>query len=331
MTTTPEQVAARFTARPTGIDRIEAIDGGLINDTFRVVAGADEFILQRVNPAVFADAEAVMANIRIVTDHVGDDIVPRLRSTLAGERTVPLGGAIWRAWERVVDAETVEVLNVSQARSAGRLVARFHDRLEGLDPARPATTIAHFHDPAWHLDRFTRICVDDPLGRARHARVEIDAIQRQSDLAHLAAELNRAHGPAIAHNDTKPSNFLFRGDEAVRLIDLDTLMPTAPFWDVADLVRGAAATGPDDATDPAAHRARPEMVEAVVAGYRAGRPAGEELELGCVVIAYEQALRFLTDWLEGDRHWKTTSPRQNLDRARGQLALLASLRTMIGP
>lgn len=316
----------RFTTGAAGVDRIEAIGGGLINDTFRVVAGAYGFILQRLNPAVFADADAVMANILTVTDHVGDGILPHLRPTRTGEWTVTVDGATWRAWEQVVGAETIDVLNVAQARSAARLVARLHDALEGLDPAGLVTTIAHFHDPAWHLDRFTRICADDPLGRAGDARAEIDAIQRQSDLARLATELNRAHGPAVAHNDTKPSNFLFRGDDAVALVDLDTLMPTAWFWDVADLVRGTAAPGPDDASDPAAHRARPELVEAVVDAYREIRPVGDELEAGCVVIAYEQAVRFLADWLEGDRHWKTTSPTQNLDRARGQLVLVESLR-----
>lgn len=329
MTASPDQVAARFTSGPAAVDRIEAIDGGLINDTFRVVAGTDEFILQRLNPAVFTDADAVMANIRTVTAHVGDGILPRLRPTRTGQWWVAVDGATWRAFARVVDAETVDMVNVAQARSAARLVARLHERLEGLDPARLATTIAHFHDPAWHLDRFTRICADDPLGRAATLRTEIDQIHWQSDLARLATDLNRAHGPAVAHNDTKPSNFLFRGDDAVALVDLDTLMPTATFWDVADLVRGVAAPGPDDATDPAAHRARPELVEAVIDAYREIRPAGDELELGCVVVAYEQAVRFLTDWLEGDRHWKTTSPNQNLARARGQLVLVESLRAVV--
>jgi hypothetical protein len=42
-------------------------------------------------------------------------------------------------------------------------------------------------------------------------------------------------------------------------------------------------------------------------------------------VTYEQALRFLTDWLAGDVYYRTTRAGQNLDRARNQLRLLASM------
>ena len=41
----------------------------------------------------------------------------------------------------------------------------------------------------------------------------------------------------VAHNDAKLDNVLFRGDEAICLVDLDTVMPSAWFWDVGDLLR----------------------------------------------------------------------------------------------
>ena len=44
-----------------------------------------------------------------------------------------------------------------------------------------------------------------------------------------------------------------------------------------------------------------------------------------VLIVLEQGVRFLTDFLEGDRYYKTDYPDQNLDRARSQLKLVASL------
>jgi hypothetical protein len=47
--------------------------------------------------------------------------------------------------------------------------------------------------------------------------------------------------------------------------------------------------------------------------------------VGALVIVYEQAVRFLGDYLDGDRYYRTTRPRHNLDRARTQLRLLELL------
>ncbi len=44
-----------------------------------------------------------------------------------------------------------------------------------------------------------------------------------------------------------------------------------------------------------------------------------------MVITYEQGVRFLTDDLAGDPYYRTVRPRQNLDRARVQFAMLRSL------
>ena len=44
------------------------------------------------------------------------------------------------------------------------------------------------------------------------------------------------------------------------------------------------------------------------------------------MIVYEQAIRFLADYLDGDRYYRTSRPGHNLDRARTQLRLLELLR-----
>ena len=42
-------------------------------------------------------------------------------------------------------------------------------------------------------------------------------------------------------------------------------------------------------------------------------------------ICLEQAVRFMTDYLDGDRYYRVTRPSQNLDRARNQFRLFRSL------
>ena len=56
----------------------------------------------------------------------------------------------------------------------------------------------------------------------------------------------------------------------------------------------------------------------------------DALEHAGAIVTYEQALRFLTDWIAGDVYYRTTRPGQNLDRARAQLSLLASMPGTVG-
>ena len=48
------------------------------------------------------------------------------------------------------------------------------------------------------------------------------------------------------------------------------------------------------------------------------------------VITFELAVRFLSDYLDGDRYFKTTRPGHNLDRARTQIALARTLEKLAG-
>jgi hypothetical protein len=46
---------------------------------------------------------------------------------------------------------------------------------------------------------------------------------------------------------------------------------------------------------------------------------------GGKLITFEQGIRFLADYLNGDAYYKVHRPEQNLDRARTQFKLLASI------
>ena len=49
------------------------------------------------------------------------------------------------------------------------------------------------------------------------------------------------------------------------------------------------------------------------------------LPMGAKVITLEQGIRFLTDYLEGDRYYKIHRPEHNLDRCRTQLKLVKDM------
>ncbi len=51
----------------------------------------------------------------------------------------------------------------------------------------------------------------------------------------------------------------------------------------------------------------------------------QTLAFGAKLLTYEQAVRFLTDYINGDTYYKTKHPTHNLQRTRAQIKLLLSM------
>jgi Ser/Thr protein kinase RdoA (MazF antagonist) len=319
---------------------------GHINETFLVTTGHDdyvrrEYVVQRINGEVFAEPDLLMQNIVTVSQHLAErfmpDLVPGLVSEIGGGWLVREGGDAWRVWDRVPSAEPIDAPTPARVAAAAHLLGRFHAGVADLDPARLHETLPGFHDPRRRLG-LLRAAVDaDPVGRVSGVRAEIAAAFKGEALVEIAEALVARVPCRVAHNDAKLDNVLFRRDDAVSLVDLDTIMPTAWFWDVGDLVRTASTPVAED--DPHAELAivDPVLYRAVLDGYRAGVSIAsvepdemEAVERAGAIVTYEQALRFLTDWIAGDVYYRTVRADQNLDRARNQLALLASMPGTVG-
>ena len=304
------------------VRRVRPFGDGLINETFLVETDDGDYVLQRVNTAVFTDPELVTRNIEIVTSHLHDRFVPELVGTR---------DHVWRAWRRVPETTTTVQPTVARVASAARLLAAFHDALADLEPARLREPLPHFHEPARRFAALQHVIRDDPAGRVAGTAQEIEAALAAEPLVELARDIVTAVPRRVAHNDAQLNNVLFRGDDALCLVDLDTVMPTAWFWDLGDLLRSGSSHGEEDDPDPEHNAVDPALWHAIVDTYRATATHATQSEVAATahagaIVTYEQALRFLTDWLAGDVYYRTTRPGQNLDRARAQLALLASMR-----
>jgi Ser/Thr protein kinase RdoA (MazF antagonist) len=328
----PRRVAEQFSIAGD-IEGVEEFGAGLVNDTFLVHTTANDYVLQRINRSVFADPVALMQNVATVCEHLSGQFLPQLVEARSGEWIVDDEHDTWRLWRRVAGATACAALTPASVRSAATLLGRFHLALADLPPARLTETIPHFHDPARRLAALRDEIEADTCGRVESARPEIERALAAGELASKATAIVARLPPQIAHNDAQMNNILFRGDEAVCLVDLDTVMPTARFWDLGDLLRSASTHGAEDDPDPRRNVVDRELFDAAVDGYRdaiaslaeAGSLDDAALELAGPLITYEQALRFLTDYLRGDVYYRTTRPVQNLDRTRAQLALVDSM------
>ena len=139
----------------------------------------------------------------------------------------------------------------------------------------------------------------------------------------------------VTHNDTKLSNILFDKDtdKAVCLIDLDTVMPGALCYDFGEGLRTGITTAKEDEQDLSKIKIDINRFESYSKGFLSevkDTITKEELEtlpLGVWMMTYENAIRFLADYLNGDTYFATDKniENHNLVRAKAQLEILKQL------
>ena len=328
------------------VEDIRPYGEGHINRTWIVTGPARRYMIQQINTHVFSDPGAVMDNIVGVTRYLrtqisregGDPdretltVVPT--KTGASYHTCEDESA-WRVYlfvEGMVCHQKAETPEVFAA--AGRGFGRFASRLEGYPVVKLTTTIPHFHDTRIRLTDLERAIHEDVAGRARTCEKEIEfARARASDAPRLMEVVEAGDVPIrVAHNDTKLNNVLIdshSGRDCV--IDLDTVMPGLLAFDFGDAIRYGASTAAEDEPDlEKVHFSLP-LFEAYTNAYlgTAGAMMTEQerntLAWGARLITYENGMRFLTDYLQADTYYATSTFNQNLNRCRTQFALVAQM------
>lgn len=312
---------------------------GLINDSYRVECLAHRYLLQRINTRVFTEPEKVMQNIQRVTEHLADKarqqygtdwqrhvltLIPGADGNcLVHDET----GGCWRMYRFIEKSTAPQSVNDPEiAYSAARAFGSFTRELADLPSPQLHETIADFHNTPRRIEQLKAAAKENPHNRNNETDETIRRLQAHHTLAFI---LHDADMPIRAvHNDTKINNVLLDAEtnEALCVVDLDTVMPGLALHDFADMVRSAAAVRPEKTT-----RLDLDIFESLLEGWLEGVGdilVDKEKSLLWVapqVITLELAARFLTDHLEGDRYFKVNHPGQNLDRAAAQLQLLESM------
>lgn len=325
--------------------------GGHVNDTFQLTFDQGgvrlHYVLQRINRNVFRKPEQVMENMDRVTRHLLAKIhaervetrkrTIRLLRTFANQPCVTdERGDVWRAYIFVENARAYDVLETpEQAFKVAQAFGEFQCNLVDLPGPRLHETIPDFHNTPKRLEALRQAIRRDPVGRERRVRREIDFIMKRADeterLLRLQAE--GAIPERITHNDTKVNNILIddlTGD-GICVIDLDTVMPGLSLYDFGDMVRAGTSPAEEDEVDLAKVGMRFEMYEALYRGFLSSAGSflteaeRENLPFSGKLITFEIAIRFLTDYLEGDVYFKVKRPEHNLERCRNQLRMVESI------
>ncbi len=313
---------------------------GHINDTYLVNTANGKFILQRVNPSVF-DTGALVHNYELLNRSAEDyqkmqyvKLTPRMLPTSAGSyHLLDENGAAWRKVEFLPGSKSFDITTdtrVSEAAAAA--YGRFQLFLNTLDVSQFRETIPAFHHPLKRLQQFEKALEKAEPYLIEKAEAEIQAVEQFKPIvSEIESLLNSGKLPRrLSHYDTKLNNVIFhRGKPFV--IDLDTVMPGTVLFDFGDMVRTFTSPAAEDEPDIERTVFRTSHFEALSKGYF-GQLKNELSEIekqnllpGVKAIIFEQALRFLTDFLNGNIYYKTDYPDHNLVRCRTQLKLLTGI------
>lgn len=318
---------------------------GFINDSFTLpsaIEGGKSYFLQRINHHVFTNVEVLQNNIYKVTNHIrakliaaGVQDVERRVLQLVPTKDGKLyyktpEGDYWRVYALIEKASSQEKVTPESAFLAGQAFGEFQCQLADIPDGEIVESIPNFHNIEFRLQQFDDALKEDKAGRAAQYPDIINDIQRRRESMCLAERLHREGKlhKHINHCDTKVNNMLFdEQGKPMCIVDLDTVMPGYVLSDFGDFMRTAANTGAED--DPNLDNIHVDMsiFEAYTKGYLSAATFLTELEksllpYGCRLLSYMQAVRFFTDYLNGDTYYKIQYPEHNLVRTKAQLRLL---------
>lgn len=263
------------------------------------------------------------------------------------------GDGFWRCYLFIEGAHYSDLMDSThKAFALGAASGRFLEQVSDLPGPRLAETIPNFHNARTRYAAFEKAVAEDQVGRVASVAREIAFFRENLEgFDRIVAALASGEAPErITHNDTKISNLLVDDEtgEAICVIDLDTVMPGSTAYDFGDLVRTVPISTSEDDPEPGRMVLVPEMFAALSRGFasgtmvpeRAAEPKADpqaagrsflterEIELlpvGARVITMLMGIRFLTDFLDGDRYYKVARDSHNLDRCRTQIALVRSM------
>ena len=318
----------------------ESIQVGIVNRTYKVNFRLDDgkkksFLVQNVNTYAFRNPIGLMNNIDLVTEHIRAKCPQKLSLHFhhtADRKTYLVDGSnFWRVMNYVPSATYSATKDPVILCNAGKAFGEFQNQLADFDIRLLVETIPGFHDTRRRYESLDEAIARDAVGRVEETQAEIGYLQSVRDLACTLTDLGReGRLPLrVTHNDTKLNNVLFdeKTNEALVVIDLDTVMPGLMGHDFGDAIRFAANFVAEDCPDYDRVGIDLEVYRAFAQGFlekTRDTMTSEEratLATSCISLTAELAVRFLDDYLRGDLYFTTQYPEHNLVRTRNQIAL----------
>ena len=326
---------------------------GNVNDTYlavvRTTFSEERFIVQKINRNVFPQPDSIMANMRVLTEHVharlekeahlSDRIwqLPRIIPAKNGDDFVIDGdGEYWRAISHIASATSYEnVQSLEHAYEAGFVLGQFQRLISDIPVSKLKDTLAGFHITPGYLKQLDLIRETEEAGIRLESVSEagrclrfIEERREWCSVLEDAKESGELHIRPV-HGDPKIANVMIDDmtGKGTCIVDLDTVKPGLIHYDIGDCLRSACNPVGEETGDLSAVRFDEDLFQAIMKGYMTFArefltDADKAYLFDCIrLLAFELGLRFFTDYLDGDRYFKVSNDMQNLNRARVQFRL----------
>lgn len=244
-------------------------------------------------------------------------------------------GGHWRTYHFIDNVRTFSTIeNEKQARLLGDAVGQFQLQLSDFDGTTLHETIPHFHDMALRYEQLEKAKEVNFNNRLVHVKNELEFLASNRERGNILYEnmMNGTLPTRVTHNDTKINNILFSldGQKALCVIDLDTVMPGTILFDTGDMIRTATTTAAEDEINLDKVECDVTLHKALITGYLSKAHFLTSLETELLVesgrnLTQIMAVRFLTDYLNGDVYYYTNRDDHNLIRARNQIKLMQDM------
>ncbi len=334
-TTLPTAVLDQFFSYDE-VERFELFGSGHIHDTYQLVLKQQEekhrYILQRINTVVFKQPQLIMHNLDKITTHLQGlsyyplQIMEPVATKYGNLLFKPDKENFWRVFPFVENSKTVNrPEHPTQAWEAAWAFGTFLSAFDNFDVAKLQVTIPDFHDGYQRLKYLKRLLKKIETPRLKMAEQLTKQIMDEQGIFQSFATLSLPQ--RVVHNDTKINNILLENEtnKALCVIDLDTVMPGTILSDFGDMVRTFIPSISED--EKGEVTIDTSVFMAMTEGFLGAandmlvNDEREHLVDGALWITLEQALRFLTDYLEDDVYYDIDYKEHNLDRAKNQFQL----------
>jgi len=306
----------------------------------------EKYTHQKINHNIFTKPYEVMINIDAITNHIKKKLALEGKDTENGclqiVKTIDdellyykedLG--YWRTYKYIDNVRTYLTINSEeQATLLGSAIGNFQLQLSDFDGSALYETIYHFHDMRMRYNQLDAAIKVNYNDRVNLVKEDLDFLLENKERGCQIWDSfeNGVVPNRVTHNDTKMNNVLFSldGKEAKCVIDLDTVMPGTILFDTGDMIRTATATAEEDEIDLTKMTCNEKLHKALIAGYLATATFLTDLERSMVVesgrtITQIMAVRFMTDYFNGDKYYHVERENHNIDRARTQIKLMQDM------
>lgn len=322
------------------VDEVERYGRGFINRTYFAKGKSNDYILQMMDCSLCGKPEKSIDNTTLICKHLASKHTDSNQFvdlyTSDGERFIKLQNTIWHGFSMPKNKKLFKrIINVNMMEEIGKSLGFFHRSM--LDfPVEKLYCINHeLHDFQNQYERMMIASSTDPHQRSLMAFNETKFINDRHETFFTIDKLieQKKIPLRIAHNNIRLNNILFKEEnyQYSAIIGYDLVGIGTILYDLGETIRHLASTAREDDLYFEAIKIELDYFRAFIKGYfkemNSFLTIAEEENIveAARIMVLEEAMRYVTDFLENDITYKPQYHHQNLDRAKNQIQLVKDI------